>query len=337
LQPEIQERMDNRRYEIEGRPDLIVYSQSSIKEFGICPKRYQFGVHYGEEVSDIIGAKANVRHGAILERMILGDFDGKLGLVEDPDDHTKIEYSTGGGTLVGSIYPKTMRALWSTALPIRMKYFKEDQLETNRQEKIVSVIDDSIREKLGMEKNGFVYGVGSELDFRGSHLIDLPPGAGRKNRLTYWIDEAIVDLKTTADVGYSMYGDDAFSKLERIQAAMYTMQVWIKYGKILPFVYSLVETKKAGYEELQKDVDAILKPYIFKVSLNTFKWLIGYIDAIHNATSFKMEASPFNCLGVGNRGARCRFYLHCPGARNQIMNLAGEYEWDLMPDKPVYE
>lgn len=320
--------MDNRRYEVPGRPELFVYSQSSIKSFAVCPRQYQFEVEFGQEVSDIIGAQSNVRQGSILERMVLGDYDGKLGLVVK--DGQMVEYEKGSGTLAGSIHDKTMRGLWNTAQPARKRYFKEEQLEGNRQIKMISVIDDEVRKRLGMDPNGFVYAVGSELDFRGEYLYE-------DVMTSKWLDDAIVDLKVTSNIEYSMYGDDAFSKVERIQAVMYSMQVWLSEDKILPFVYALIEAKRAKSEPIQKDVTPIVKPFLFNTTLDSYRWLISYIDEIHNMSHFPMTPSPYKCVGAGNRNIRCRFYLNCPGARTQIMSTAGEYDFDSLPDIPVYE
>lgn len=65
--------MQKGRYLIPNHPDKVVFSQSWIMDFYTCPMK--FGLAY---TNDMVFDSKAIRHGNLFERLVLGDFDGKL-------------------------------------------------------------------------------------------------------------------------------------------------------------------------------------------------------------------------------------------------------------------
>jgi len=114
----------------------------------------------------------------------------------------------------------------------------------------------------------------------------------------------ITDLKYTADIG-RVWDYKGSNKEDYLQASFYPWLYWKEYGKILPFVYMVVES---NYER------PIVRFIHVEVNEAVFEWLEDMLYHIDSTIYFEPHASKENCLSGFNQ-ARCAFMDKCEHGR----------------------
>jgi len=127
--------------------------------------------------------------------------------------------------------------------------------------------------------------------------------------------ECIADLKFT---GNMKVWDDLISlarKEDFIQAFIYPYLFYKETGKVLPFIYCVIENNFDN---------PLIKQIKFNTSIADFKWVSEMIETIHQDDFYYSNANYGTC--VSGKYGRCSYLEHCNEGRNFI---AGEIEMSL--------
>lgn len=171
---------------------------------------------------------------------------------------------------------------------------------------------DYVRPLFNQPENSYVkikheaddYILGGEMDNLGQldwdYLIEY---TGEK---TNKLDETINDLKKTGSISYVW--NYMNKKKDFLQAIMYVYIHYKNTGKILPFVYIIIE------DTYDKPIIKIKKIFIQQTD---FEWLEDFINKVHNDLFYQPFPAFESCEG-GRGGSRCWYLEYCQAGRNHI-------------------
>ena len=120
--------------------------------------------------------------------------------------------------------------------------------------------------------------------------------------------ECIADLKYTSNIQDIWNNKDR--KSDFLQASFYPYMLYKLTGKLLPFIYVIVE-------------NTFKDPLIKTIKINitdmeySFNWLEKNLDEIINDIWFEPRANENNCVGYRGTG-KCRFLEYCSDGRELI-------------------
>jgi hypothetical protein len=127
-----------------------------------------------------------------------------------------------------------------------------------------------------------------------------------------WEEETINDLKYTKSIDYGQVAGME-SAYDYFQALQYVSINYLNTGKILPFIYLIVEN---NYTQPLLKME---KVFIHKTDIE--QKFLPFVDKVHNDL-FKQASPGFEtCLG-GKQGSRCWFLQFCEKGRE----FAGGYK-----------
>lgn len=120
--------------------------------------------------------------------------------------------------------------------------------------------------------------------------------------------ECIGDLKYTSNIQDIWNNKD--KKSDFLQASFYPYMLYKQTGKLLPFIYVIVENTF---------VDPLIKTIKINISDMdySFNWLEKNLDTIVNDIWFEPRANENNCVGYRGTG-KCRFLEFCSDGRELI-------------------
>lgn len=246
------------------------YHQSTMKHYLRCPRSFRLA---GEQSAEIGPATLRIMaDGLIVEALVLGSKVGK-----------------GGKELADMMKGKkkpTIDKLESIAEQVREK--KIFDLENGKS--FVTAIHDEPE-----------YRLEGEFDYIGPvHMTDW------KGNVTVDFDEAIADCKLTGSIEWVWDGMEL--KEDYLQAMQYIYIHYKNTGRIVPFVYIIIENKY--------DVP-IIKPRTVIIQKHDFdQWYLPFINMIHEDNGYVADVSELNCLGyaAGQKGSsigRCWYLKYC--------------------------
>lgn len=129
--------------------------------------------------------------------------------------------------------------------------------------------------------------------------------------------ECIADLKYTSNIQDIWNSKD--KKSDFLQASFYPYMLYKLTGKLLPFIYVIVENTFTDPLIKQIKVDITDMEY-------SFNWLEKNLDTIVNDIWFEPRANENNCVGYRGMG-KCRFLEFCSDGRELITSpLEIEFE-----------
>ncbi len=148
------------------------------------------------------------------------------------------------------------------------------------------------------------YVLTSHIDFLG--VVDFGNGPFLAIADTKWTTniEDIWNTKTTKD--------------DFLQALIYIWQVYEQTGRILPFVYIVVQDMMD---------QTIIKPIVIEATIQDFAWIKDtYLNPILKDNEFKPNVSEFNCLGQRPIAGKCR-YLNVCEAGKKLLERPSSFEY----------
>lgn len=128
---------------------------------------------------------------------------------------------------------------------------------------------------------------------------------GKYFPLMTWEEESINDLKYTGSLDFGLVGQMETAR-DYFQALQYVSIHYLNTGKILPFIYIVVE---GNYLEPLIKLEKVL---IHKTDIE--QKFLPFVETVHNDL-FKQANPGFDtCLG-GKKGSRCWFLQYCNKGR----------------------
>lgn len=260
--------------------DKPVYRQSNIKNLFECPKRFQLSQRFDAVFSD--NTRKTLNGGLIFEAFL---FDGMNGAKLDTKSEDFKDVCKGrSAKTIGEI-----KALAEKCRPIFVsgKAYNRFLIE-------------------GME-----YDYRGEMDYIGVANIPRLTGAGRVVSEPLY---AIWDVKFTGDIP-RIWGSKLM-KWEFMQSISYTWAHWKKTGRILPFVYVLVENKP-----MTGGADPVVKFLQINATEKDFEWWEATLERAHHVNGlFSAEEiiSGKTCGSAGMFNGRCWYLSYCEAGKDWL-------------------